>query len=106
MNTTSNAMGAHVEGSDASEPAPGTERLAERAHKTVDDAASTAAHAERELRRAAADAADRFRRSEAEVAEMLDQNLRKVRQYIEKNPVQSAAIAFAAGVVLSSLLRR
>lgn len=106
MNTTTNAMGAHTEGSDPTEPAPGTERLAERAHRTIDDAASRAAHAEQEIRRAAADAADRFRRSEAEVAELLDQNLRKVREYIEKNPVQSAAIAFAAGVVLSSLLRR
>ncbi|HEX6993476.1 MAG TPA: hypothetical protein VF339_04940 [Gammaproteobacteria bacterium] len=45
-------------------------------------------------------------RPESELAETLEQNLRKVREYIEKNPVQSAAIAFAAGVVLSSLLRR
>jgi len=43
---------------------------------------------------------------EADLAETLEQNLRKVREYVEKNPIQSAAIAFAAGVVLSSLLRR
>lgn len=108
MSTTPNAMGAHAESVDErrDEPAPGTERLAERAHKTIDDAAAGAAHAERQIRKAAADAADRFRQSEAEAAEALDQGLRKVREYIEKNPVQSAAIAFAAGVVLSSLLRR
>lgn len=108
MSTTPNAMGAHAEGVEErrDEPAPGTERLAERAHSTIDDAAAGAAQAERQIRRAAADAADRLRRSEAEAAEMLEQSLRKVRDYIERNPVQSAAIAFAAGVVLSSLLRR
>lgn len=108
MSTTPNAAGAQAEGFDDLHdgPAPSTERLAERAHHTIDDAAESAAHAEREIRRAAAEAAERYRRSEAEVAELLDQNLRRVREYIEQNPVQSAAIAFAAGVVLSSLLRR
>lgn len=108
MRTTSNAPGAHMESVDdpLEAPAPGTDRLAQRAHETIDDAAAGAAQAEREIRRAAADAADRLRRSEAETAEMLDQNVRRIREYIEKNPMQSAAIAFAAGVVLSSLLRR
>lgn len=86
--------------------APAAERLAEQAHRRVDQAAARAADAEREIREAASDMADRLRRSEAEVAEVIDQNLRKVRQYIEKNPIQSAGIAFAAGIVLSSLLRR
>jgi ElaB/YqjD/DUF883 family membrane-anchored ribosome-binding protein len=108
VSTTPNAADAQAEGFDdlRDEPAPRTERLAERAHESIEGAAETAAHAEREIRRAATEAAERFRRSEAEVAELLDQNLRRVRDYIEKNPVQSAAIAFAAGVVLSSLLRR
>ena len=105
MNTTSDAPGT-LEGFDARDEETGAERLAERAHKTIDDAAEKAAHAEREIRRAAGDAVDRIRRSEAEVADMVDQNLRKVRDYIERNPVQSAAIAFAAGVVLSGLFRR
>lgn len=108
MSTTPDSPRAFGEGFDdlAGEPAPEAERLAERAHRTIDDAAAGAARAEREIRRVAADAADRIRRTDGEVAEMLDQNLRKVREYVEKNPMQSAAIAFAAGVVLSSLLRR
>lgn len=108
MSTTSNATGAYGDGFDGADeqPASGAERLAERAHKTIDEAAVRAGHAEREIRRAASEAADRLRRSETELADALDQNLRRVREYIEKNPVQSAAIAFAAGVVLSSLLRR
>lgn len=108
MTTTPNITGAPggTFEDTGDEPAPGAERLAERAHKTIEDAAAGAARAEREIRRVAADAADRIRRSEGDVAEVLDENLRRVRDYIEKNPMQSAAIAFAAGVVLSSLLRR
>lgn len=90
------------EGGDA----PAAERIAEHAHRRVDQAAARAADAEREIREAAADVADRFRRTEAEVSEVIDQNLSKIRDYIEKNPIQSAGIAFAAGIVLSSLLRR
>jgi ElaB/YqjD/DUF883 family membrane-anchored ribosome-binding protein len=35
-----------------------------------------------------------------------DEGVRRARSYIETNPVLSAGIAFAAGVILSSLLRR
>lgn len=101
----SNEHVSHVEGGHE-EPAPAAERLAEHVHRTVDHAAASAAEAEREVRRAASDATERLRSSEAELAEMLDQNLDKVRTYIEKNPLQSAGIAFVAGIVLSSLLRR
>lgn len=85
---------------------PATERLAEKAHRSIDGAAASVAEAERELRRAAAEAAERARRSEEQLAEALDRNLSRVRGYIEKNPIQSAGIAFAAGIVLSALLRR
>ena len=86
--------------------APATERLAERAHRTIDGAAASAAEAERELRRGASEAADRVRHSEEQLADAVDRNIAKVRDYIENNPVQSAGIAFVAGMVLSSLLRR
>jgi ElaB/YqjD/DUF883 family membrane-anchored ribosome-binding protein len=109
VSTIANGTGMDADSPDdraGSHGAPSSERLAEHAHDTVDEAASGAAEVERDLRGVAADAAERFRRSEAELADMLDENLRKVRMYIEKNPIQSAGIAFAAGVVLSSLFRR
>lgn len=83
-----------------------TERVADKAHSAIDGAAENAAEAERELRQAAAEAAARARRSEEQVAEAIDQNVARVREYIEQNPIQSAGIAFVAGVVLSSLLKR
>ena len=35
-----------------------------------------------------------------------EQNLRKVRSYAENHPLVAAGIAFAAGVLLSALVRR
>ena len=51
-------------------------------------------------------AAKTLRAQEERAAETLDENMAKVRTYVEKNPLQSAGIAFAAGVLVSMLLRR
>ncbi|MBN1238986.1 MAG: DUF883 domain-containing protein [Gammaproteobacteria bacterium] len=83
-----------------------TDRVAEKAHRTIDSAAETANEAERELRRSAAETAERVKRGEEQLAATVDENVEKVRTYIEKNPIASAGIAFVAGMVLSSLLRR
>lgn len=83
-----------------------SERFAEKAHRTIDEAAATASEAEREWRRAAGEAVDRVRVREEELARTVDENLGKLKTYVEKNPIQSAGLAFVAGVVLSSLLRR
>jgi ElaB/YqjD/DUF883 family membrane-anchored ribosome-binding protein len=83
-----------------------TDRVAEKAHRTIDGAAETANEAERELRRTAAETADRVRRSEEQLVQAVDDNVEKVKAYIEKNPIASAGIAFVAGLVLSNLLRR
>ena len=108
MSTTGNGHGREPhEPLEQDEPSATTmERIAERAHRTIDDAAATAAQAERELRRAAGEAVDRVRHREEELAHQVDEQLGKVKAFIEKNPVQSAGLAFVAGVVLSSLLRR
>src|SRR5690606_26701158 len=78
VSTTSHATGVHVADLDVSRGEPGPSVESERP----------------------ADA------PEADLAETLETNLRKVGEYVEKRPSQRAAIAFAAGVVLSSLLGR
>lgn len=83
-----------------------TDRLATAAHAAVDRAADTLRPAEERARAAAAeagvrahDAADRAR-SEGEklVASLKD--------YTSQHPIASLGIAFAAGVVLASIIRR
>ena len=55
-----------------------------------------------QLRAAAADTAEFVQ----EHAEAVQENLRKVRSYAESNPLITAGIAFAAGALLSTLVRR
>jgi ElaB/YqjD/DUF883 family membrane-anchored ribosome-binding protein len=83
-----------------------TDRVADKAHRTIDGAAEAANEAERELRRTATETAERVKRSEEQFVAAVDENVEKVKAYIEKNPIASAGIAFVAGLVLSSLLRR
>jgi ElaB/YqjD/DUF883 family membrane-anchored ribosome-binding protein len=74
-----------------------TDQLASRMHETVDRVADTARTAERHIRARAA---------EQRALEALESNLQKARSYVEENPLLSAGLAFAAGVVLSGLLTR
>ena len=83
-----------------------TQRVAERAHQTIDRAAEVAADAEQSLRAGAARAGERLRETEARAAETLDDSMDRIRNYVEKNPLASAGIAFAAGLLVSALLRR
>jgi ElaB/YqjD/DUF883 family membrane-anchored ribosome-binding protein len=83
-----------------------TDQLASRMHETVDRVADTARTAERHIRARAAELGDQARESEERALEALESNLQKARSYVEENPLLSAGIAFAAGVVLSGLLTR
>jgi ElaB/YqjD/DUF883 family membrane-anchored ribosome-binding protein len=85
---------------------PTTDHLASMAHDTIDRVAETANHAEREVRTAAKSAAAQARDMQDQAMEAADDNIRKARSYIEDNPFASAAIAFVAGIVLSTFIRR
>lgn len=83
-----------------------TDRLAEKAHETVDRVAERSASAEREVRDQARKASKQIHRSEEKARELASESARQVENYIEKNPLISAGIAFVAGLALSALLRR
>ena len=83
-----------------------TDRLAAMAHDTVDRVAESANYAEQEVRGAAGRAAERAREMQEEAMATADQQVKKARSYIEENPLMSAGIAFAAGVIFSALIRR
>jgi ElaB/YqjD/DUF883 family membrane-anchored ribosome-binding protein len=85
---------------------PTTDRLASMAHDTIDRVAETANYAEREVRDAAARGAEQARHVQDQAKEVADENLHKVRSFLEENPLMGAGIAFVAGIVLSSLIRR
>ena len=85
---------------------PTAERLASKAHDTVDRVAEAANYAEREVRTAATRTAEQARQLRDHAVEKADENVQRVRSYVEQNPMISAGIAFAAGVILSTLFRR
>jgi ElaB/YqjD/DUF883 family membrane-anchored ribosome-binding protein len=83
-----------------------TDRFAAAAHETVDSIAERAQRAEREVRGAAERTAEQAREFQEHATERAEQTIRRAGSYVENNPLAFAGIAFAAGVLLSTLLRR
>jgi ElaB/YqjD/DUF883 family membrane-anchored ribosome-binding protein len=83
-----------------------SDRLASMAHETIDRVTPKANRAEHEVRGAAARAAAGAKLMEGHAVEAAEENVRKLRSYIESNPLTTAGIAFAAGALLSALIRR
>jgi ElaB/YqjD/DUF883 family membrane-anchored ribosome-binding protein len=83
-----------------------TDRFAAKAHETVDTIAERAQSAEREVRDAAERTAEQARQLRDEYADSAEQGLRRAASYVESNPLAFVGIAFVAGVLLSTMLRR
>ena len=88
------------------EKATTTERYAAKAHDTVDDIAERAERAERGVRGAAERTVERARELQEEYTDTAEQSLKRVTSYAESHPLAVAGMAFVAGVLLSSLMRR
>lgn len=80
------------------------DRLASTAHETIDRPKSN--RAEHELRVAATRVADSAKLVGEHAVEAARDKVRALRSYAESNPLATAGIAFAAGVLLSALIRR
>ena len=80
-----------------------TERFAAKAHDTVDDIAE---RAERGVRGAAERTVERARELQEEYSDTAEQSVRRVTSYVEAHPLAIAGMAFVAGVLFSSLMRR
>jgi ElaB/YqjD/DUF883 family membrane-anchored ribosome-binding protein len=83
-----------------------TDRIAAKAHETVDTIAERAQRAERDVRGAAERTAEQARQLRDDYAETAEQGLRRAASYIESNPLAFVGIAFVAGVLLSTMMRR
>jgi ElaB/YqjD/DUF883 family membrane-anchored ribosome-binding protein len=94
------------DGFNESEQRTTTDRFAAKAHETVDSIAERAQRAEREVRGAATKTAEQARQIHDEAAAKAAQGIRRVASYVESNPLTFAGIAFAAGVLLSTMTRR
>jgi ElaB/YqjD/DUF883 family membrane-anchored ribosome-binding protein len=76
------------------------------AHDAIDRVAETANHAENGMRDATAKTSEAAKNAQREAGAAANESLQKLRSYVEENPLTTAGIAFAAGVLLSALVRR
>ena len=109
MSTTSDTLRSNT--TEASpkptEPNPSNvDRARDKMHETVDRVADKAHQAEASLREQAAGVEGRMREMGAKVSESAHDGTEQLRNYVRENPVTSAGIAFAAGFVISAILRR
>jgi ElaB/YqjD/DUF883 family membrane-anchored ribosome-binding protein len=76
------------------------------AHETIDRVTPKANRVETEMRDTAARAAEGVKNLEEQALDTAKNGLHRVEAFIDANPLMSAGIAFAAGALLSALIRR
>lgn len=81
-------------------------RVADSAHDLIDDTAAKAEDVELRLRKKAAEAGNKLEAKKESANEQVEQSLARVESFVKEKPLTAAGIAFAAGVVATSILRR
>ncbi len=83
---------------------PIADKMTETLHLSVDNLAQHASMAEGKLRQSASESAQTLGKKQQQVQSYWEQSA--VGKYAKENPVATAGIAFAAGMLLTSLLRK
>ena len=103
---TSQSATAQATGSNSGLNSPVTTKASEAAHHAVDAMAVKAASAEDTLRKTAASSQETLAHKQEEIKQQLQSSYSKTRELAAQNPLATAGIAFAAGALLTALLRR
>ncbi|WP_166424215.1 DUF883 domain-containing protein [Paraglaciecola sp. 20A4] len=88
----------------AKQDSPISKRAQEALHESVDAVADKASKAERSVRETAHRSAESLGETQDKIVKQW--NGSEVRRFASENPVATVGIAFTAGMLLSSLLRR
>ena len=102
MPTTQNPY-PDADGPTSTAAAPTVGRLAESAHKVVDELAGKAGPAVERLRAGVAGAVDSMGRTAQDLAGTRDEWMESCRQTVREHPVAAIAAALAAGYLLARL---
>ena len=86
--------------------APLTEKATSVAHDAVDALSSKASVAESSVRKGASSSAEALSEKQLIAREKLTECSAKTRAFASENPLATAGIAFAAGMLVTSLFRR
>ncbi len=85
--------------------APLTDKATSAAHNAVDALSTRAATAEQNIREGANNSAETLSEKQQIAREKLNQYSGKTRKFAAENPLATAGIAFAAGMLVSALVR-
>ena len=83
---------------------PVADKIKDTLHTSVDTLAQKAAETERSIREGARSGSESVSAKQRELEAKWEQS--PVKKYVTENPVASAGIAFAAGVLLTAILKR
>jgi len=86
--------------------APLTEKATSAAHDAVDALSTKAATAESSVRKGASSSAEALSEKQLIAREKLSECTAKTSAFASENPLATAGIAFAAGMLITSLFRR
>ncbi|NMH61226.1 DUF883 domain-containing protein [Alteromonas ponticola] len=101
--TPGNAAGDVRANSVSDSTHPVTDKLQESLHSSVDKLAGSARRAEENIRQSAHDSAENWEKRKADAEQKWQGSA--VRKYAIENPLATAGIAFAAGMLLTSIFR-
>jgi ElaB/YqjD/DUF883 family membrane-anchored ribosome-binding protein len=83
-----------------------TRKVADAAHKAIDQSADRAEDVERRLREKAGRAQERVGASQKAAGAQLERSLDQLELFVRERPLTATGIAFAAGIVAAAILRR
>lgn len=86
--------------------APFTDKATLAAHDAVDALSTRAASAEQNIREGASSSAETLSEKQKVAREKLTQYSSRTRQLASENPLATAGVAFAAGMLVSALIGR
>ncbi len=89
-----------------SKEAPFTDKVSSIAHEAVDRAADRVGPAEESIRASASDTAEAIKQRKDAAAMEVSTIADQARLFVVKNPLVAASAAFAAGLVVTSLLSK
>lgn len=101
-NTKATPKDNHAAASDSNSPI--SDKMQDTLHHSVDALAERVANTEEKLRHGASSSAETIAEKQKAVQAQWQQS--SIRRYAAENPLASAGIAFAAGMLLTSLLRK
>lgn len=83
-----------------------SEQVAKMIHEAIDRFAARAAEAEQRIKEAAADAQTKVAATKRTAKLKSEQAVTAAESYVDQHPWAALGIAFGAGIIISSLLRR